>query len=196
MLERHVLTQRWALQLNSAPDIETTWHTVLRLWRNGTSSNRYSENRDFTVYFKIIKVDTCTLRENCNSRKSINWIVTPVALVAKYWSVRLSMFQKETSDELRRSPNPQQTNRIDLLRTYLYCVTARNFLNSGRRRWRSFRSIYLLLPAPPLPSLPSRIATPSIYMLHLLSGLRLRSTNVCFTSNMFREKWGIPFSSQ
>ena len=49
MPERHVCTQRYTLQLNSVPDIETILITALWLGLNGSSKNRDSKNRDCTV---------------------------------------------------------------------------------------------------------------------------------------------------
>jgi hypothetical protein len=52
MLKRRVCIQRSASNMNSAPNIEIRLHVVPRLWWNGTSSNRYSENRGFPLFFK------------------------------------------------------------------------------------------------------------------------------------------------
>ena len=167
---------------------------MLRFWRNGTSSNRYSENRDFTLYFKTIKVDKHTLRKTVIFGKVQIELWPSQRLLRNTDLCACRCFKRK---HLKNSVHLHTHNKqIESTYCALICITSQHeiFSNSGRRRWSCFRSIYLLLSAPTLSSLPSRITKARIYTLHLLSGLRLRSTNVCFTINKFREKWVILFS--
>jgi hypothetical protein len=67
MPERRVCMQRYALQLNSLPGVETTLTTAHRLGQNRTAKNRHSEKRDCSVlvfiisYYDGIRVGAFTL---------------------------------------------------------------------------------------------------------------------------------------
>ena len=55
MKERHVCTRRYALQLNSVPNTETTLNH--RLGGNGNSNNREPENRNCSVVKVKVKAN-------------------------------------------------------------------------------------------------------------------------------------------
>lgn len=57
--EKHVCTQTFTLQLNSVPDLKTTFIIAHRLVGNGTSNSRHSENQGCTNYLLCCFLISC-----------------------------------------------------------------------------------------------------------------------------------------